>query len=325
MGEDTARVYVGTIGQSIWRSEDGGVSFRRTSDGLFSESDVRALAVHPRRSEVLYLGTERGCYRSPDGGDRWERLGSALGAAQIWSLAIDPHRPETIFAGVCPAAIFRSRDAGESWERLPVDLPDRCEGTMIVPRVTCIVFDPEDSRRVYAGVEIGGARRSRDGGDTWETLTKGLSSQDIHGLAVSPRSPRTLIATTNNDVNRSRDDGETWEPLGVKATFPWPYCRAAASAPADPDLIYVGAGNGPPGSEGALYRTPDRGASWERLPLPVAPNSTIWNLGVNAADPRRLYAGSISGQLFRSLDAGATWQKLPHEFGEVRALAWVPG
>ena len=113
--------------------------------------------------------------------------------------------------------------------------------------------------------------------------------------------------------------------LGVKATFPWPYCRVAAAAPDDPDLIYVGAGNGPPGSEGALYRTRDRGVTWERLTLPVAPNSTIWNLGFNAADPRRLYASSINGQPLPEPDGGDSWSRLPHEFGEVRALAWVPG
>jgi photosystem II stability/assembly factor-like uncharacterized protein len=325
MTGERARVYMGTVGQSIWRSDDGGESFRRASGGLFSECDVRALAVHPRAPGVLYAGTNRGCYRTGDGGESWEHLPSPMDGLQIWSLAIDPRRPETLFAGVCPAALFRSRDGGRYWEALKAEMPEHCEGTAIVPRVTCIVLDPEDGQRIFAGIEIAGVRRSRDGGETWETLTSGLSSQDIHGLAVSPRSPRTLLATTNNDVNRSRDDGETWEPLGVRDHFPWPYCRAIAPAPGDPDLIYVGAGNGPPGDQGALFRTGDRGDSWERLPLPEVANSTIWNLGFHPADPRRLYAASVSGQLFRSLDGGAQWQKLPREFGEVRALAWEPG
>src|SRR5262249_54568082 len=160
------------------------------------------------------------------------------------------------------------------------------------PRVTCVVIDPQESRRVYAGVEIGGVRRSLDGGDTWESFTEGLSSQDIHGLAISPRQPRTLLASTNNDINRSRDDGERWEPLNARAPFPGPYCRVAAAAADDPDLVYFGVGNGPPGNQGALFRTRNRGESWERLPLPVPPNSTIWNLAMNGADPRRLYATS---------------------------------
>jgi photosystem II stability/assembly factor-like uncharacterized protein len=324
MAWDSTRVYVGTVGQSIFRSEDGGETFRRASVGLFPECDVRALLVDPRDPRTLYAGTNRGFYHSRDGAETWEHLESPLDHTQVWSLTQDPRDPDTLFAGVCPAALYRSRDRGETWQRLPAAMPDRIEGALLVPRVTCVVIDPEDTRRVYAGVEIGGVRRSLDGGESWETLTEGLSSQDIHGLAVSPRAPRTLLATTNNDVNRSLDDGATWEPLRVGETFPWPYCRAAAPAPDDPNLVYVGAGNGPPGSQGGLYRTADRGQSWERLPLPAAPNSTIWNFGFHRADPRRLYAASISGYLYRSFDAGASWEKLPHEFGEVRALAWAP-
>lgn len=324
MADDETRVYVGTVGQSVFRSEDGGETFRRASNGLFPESEVRALRVDPRDARTLYAGTDRGFYRSRDGAEHWEHVESPMDHGQIWSLAQDPREPRTLFAGVCPAALYRSPDGGDTWQRLPVAMPDRIEGALLIPRVTCVVIDPEDPLRIYAGVEIGGVRRSRDGGESWETLTAGLSSQDIHGLAVSPRVPRTLLATTNNDVNRSVDDGESWEPLQVGATFPWPYCRAAAAAPDDPDLVYVGAGNGPPGSQGGLYRTADRGETWERLPLPVAPNSTIWNFGFHAAYPRRLYASSVSGYLYRSLDAGASWVKLPHEFGEVRALAWAP-
>ena len=325
MAGDRARVYVGTIGQSIWRSDDGGESFRRASGGLFSECDVRALALHPGQPGVLYAGTNRGCYKTRDACETWEHLPSPMDGRQIWSLVVDPRRPETLFAGTCPAALFRSSDGGRSWDPLDVEMPDRCEGAMIVPRVTCIVVDPEDSQCIYAGIEIGGVRRSRDGGQTWGVLTNGLSSQDIHGLAVSPRSPRTLLATTNNDVNRSRDDGNTWEPLGVRDIFPWPYCRAIAPAPGDPDLIYVGAGNGPPGDQGALFCTADRGDHFERLALPVVANSTIWNLGFHPAAPDRLYAASVSGQLFRSLDSGGRWEKLTREFGEIRALAFEPG
>jgi photosystem II stability/assembly factor-like uncharacterized protein len=86
----------------------------------------------------------------------------------------------------------------------------------------------------------------------------------------------------------------------------------------------VGAGNGPPGNQGGLYRTRDAGATWERLGLPQVTNSTVWNLAFNQADPQRAYVGSVSGQVYRTLDGGDSWSKLPMEFGEVRALAWTP-
>src|SRR3954470_21733760 len=106
MGHVEAVVYVGTVGQSVWRSDDGGETFRRVSNGLFTECEVRALALHPRTPHMLYAGTDRGCYRRDSGGDQGEHRPSPMDGAQIWSLAIDPRRPETLFAGTCPAAIY---------------------------------------------------------------------------------------------------------------------------------------------------------------------------------------------------------------------------
>jgi hypothetical protein len=58
--------------------------------------------------------------------------------------------------------------------------------------------------------------------------------------------------------------------------------------------------------------------------MPGPANSTIWNFTVHPADPRLVYACSVSGQVYRSTDAGESWTKLSREFGEIRALAWTP-
>lgn len=322
---DQTVVYVGTVGQSIWRSRDGGLTFNRASNGVHSECDVRALLVHPEDPAVLHLGTETGLYVSYDGAGQWKHIPSPLDGRQIWSLARDPANPDVLLAGVCPAGLFRSADGGRTWEELDAQMPDRCtNGAPLAPRVTCILFDPRDGT-IFAGVEIAGARRSRDGGQTWEVLTEGLSSQDIHGLAAVWNGKRTLLATTNNDVNRSDDDGDTWTPLKVGQTFPWPYTRACQVQVDDPHTVWVGAGNGPPGNQGGLFRTRDLGATWERLGLPQVTNSTVWQMAFHPADPQRVYVSSVSGQLYRTLDGGDSWSKLPMEFGEVRALAWIPG
>jgi photosystem II stability/assembly factor-like uncharacterized protein len=102
---DRTVVYVGTVGQSIWRSRDGGLTFNRASAGVHSESDIRALLLHPERPEVMHLGTETGLFVSQDGADHWERLASPLDGLQVWSLARDPRNPEVLFAGTCPAGI----------------------------------------------------------------------------------------------------------------------------------------------------------------------------------------------------------------------------
>jgi hypothetical protein len=58
------RLYVGTIGEGLWRSLDGGVTFTRAMDGMFLECHVRALAVHPRETRVLYLGRCNGGFQA---------------------------------------------------------------------------------------------------------------------------------------------------------------------------------------------------------------------------------------------------------------------
>lgn len=322
---DTTTVYVGTVGQSVWRSRDGGLSFARSSTGMHSECDVRALLIDPRDGSQLLCGNEKGLFRSENGAESWSRVDGPLSGLQVWSLARDPASLDTIYAGSCPADLWKSTDNGLTWTLLDAAIPRECVGgAPLLPRVTCILCDPTDGA-VFAGVEIAGARRSLDGGDTWTVLTGGLSSLDIHGLAaVWTNGKRTLLATTNNDVNRSEDDGDTWVPLRVSEIWPWRYSRACRATLEDPSTVWVGAGNGPPGNQGGLYQTRDLGATWERLGLPQVTNSTVWNFGFNPADPERVYVTSVSGQLFRTLDGGDTWSKLPMEFGEVRQVAWTP-
>ena len=313
-------IFAGTIGQSVWRSRDGGDSWERASQGLFMESDIRAIAIDPGDSAVMYAGTEAGVYRTRDGGDSWALVDSPMNDLEIWALAVDPANSDTIFAGTCPSALFRSKDGGASWQKLDVELAEECEGVPITPRVTIILFDPEDSQTVYAGIEIDGMRISRDGGDTWEEGSEGLSSLDIHGLAVVPGSPKTLVAATNNDVCVTTDM-QNWTPLEVRNHYPWPYCRGVIHLSNGDSRIWVGAGNGPPGDEGGLFHSSDLGKTWERADLGGVANSTIWAVSHNPASPDWIVAYSVAGQLYRSTDRGHSWTKLEREFGEVRAVA----
>ena len=314
-------VYVGTVGQSVWRSEDGGESWKKTSKGMFSESDIRAIAVDPNDTSILFAGTEAGIYRSKNGGDDWEKIDSAMNQRQIWSMAIDPHNSNTIYAGTCPSAFFRSDDGGDSWKQLSVELAEDCGS--IIPRVTTMIIDPEDSQTVYAGIEIDGMRFSRDGGETWTAGNEGLSSLDVHGLTVVPGDTKTLVAATNNDVCVTTDLVH-WTPLNVRENFPWPYCRGVLYVSTSSNRVYVGAGNGPPGDEGGLFYTSDLGETWERADFGGNTNSTVWNVVHNPAVSDWIMVYSVSGQVFRSTDNGESWSKLAREFGEVRALAIVP-
>ena len=319
------RIYVGTIGQGLWRSTDSGETFVRTSDGMFVECHVRALTVHPHDPRTLYLGSEQGLFRSSDGADHWNRLESPLDGRQIWSVLLLPKAPEVILAGTCPARLFRSEDGGRSWTEPSAPMVQECPRIMHT-RVTTLVADPTEPETVWAGVEIGGLHRSRDGGRTWQAVGRGLSSLDIHALAIVPANGqgKRFLASTNNDLNLSTDDGQTWQPLQISKALPWSYCRGLAQLTRRPEVVLLGNGDGPPGGAGVVARSTDAGATWQVARMPGRANSTLWNFAVHAADPELVYASSVSGEIYRSLDGGASWEKLQREFGEIRALAWTP-
>ena len=319
------RLYVGTIGEGLWRSRDGGETFVRAMDGMFVECHVRALAVHPREPGRLYLGCEQGLFRSEDGAGNWARVDSPLNGLQVWSLLLLPHDPAVILAGTCPARLFRSADGGRTWSEPAAGMRQDCPRIMHT-RVTTLCADPTAPGTVWAGVEIDGLYRSRDAGQSWEQVGSGLSSQDIHGMAIVPGNggSKTLLASTNNDLNLSRDDGKTWQPLQVGRMLPWSYCRGLGQLPRRPEVVLMGNGDGPPGTAGVIARSTDGGASWRIARMPARANSTLWNFAVHEADPSLVYASSVSGEVYRSTDGGESWEKLAREFGEIRALAWAP-
>ncbi|HLJ94666.1 MAG TPA: hypothetical protein VKU02_15880 [Gemmataceae bacterium] len=319
------RLYVGTIGEGLWRSTDDGETFVRAADGMFVECHVRALAVHPRDPRILYLGSELGLFRTTDGADHWTRVESPLNGQQIWALCLLPQTPEVILVGTCPSRLFRSADGGRTWAEPAVDIRQACPRIMHT-RVTTLLTDPNEPETVWAGVEIDGLLRSCDSGQTWQKVGSGLSSLDIHALAIIQADSREkrLLASTNNDVNLSTDEGETWQPLQLGKRLPWSYFRGMAQLPNRPGVVLLGNGDGPPGSVGTVARSSDAGANWHVATLPGQANSTIWNFAVHPADPERVYASSVSGEIYRSTDAGSSWAKLPREFGEIRALAWTP-
>src|SRR5262249_17560670 len=132
------RLYIGTIGEGIWRSSDGGVTFARDGNGLFVESHVRALAVHPRNPHTLFLGCELGLFCSIDAASNWARVESPINGLQVWSIAIARYDPNLIVVGTCPSRLFRSEDGGKTWSEPAVNIVRECPRIMHT-RVTTVV------------------------------------------------------------------------------------------------------------------------------------------------------------------------------------------
>jgi photosystem II stability/assembly factor-like uncharacterized protein len=316
-------ICVGTIGIGLWRSPDGGDTWGRVGSSLAAESRVYGVAVHPKDPKVIFVGAHDGLHRSDNRGQSFEHIDSPMNSMDVWKIAFDPINPDTMFVGTRPANVYRSKDAGQHWELLETDMVDDCPNVG-VPRITALTVDPLDPRNVWAGVEVDGVRRSLDGGDTWSRIGGGLNDPDIHDIAVSVGDPKTVITCTPGEIFTSTDTGEAWQGLGVRDSFPLPYCRNMALKPGDPNVIFVATGDGPAGSTGTIQRSTDRGKTWENLSLPVVPNAPMWTFATHPADPDLIMSCSHYGQIFASSDGGDWWTKLRREFSETRAMAWTP-
>jgi hypothetical protein len=272
------------------------------------------------------MGSELGVFRTDNAADSWERIDSPLNDCSIWSILLWPGNPDIMLAGGCPSRVMVSGDAGRSWQETTPGFLQDCT-RIIHTRVTALAADSTDAKTVWAGVEIDSAWRSGDGGHTWQKVPDGLSSQDIHSFAIvpaSPKRPRRILAATNNDVNISDDDGDHWRKLELGKRLPRAYYRGMAQVVGRPERLLLGIGDGPPGWSGFIALSDDAGDNWRVAEIPGPANSTIWNFATHPADPSLIFASSVSGQLYRSTDAGSSWTKLPREFGEIRALAWIP-
>ena len=153
-------IVVGTVGQSIMRSEDSGKTWARIGPrrGFAYEASVRCIAMHPKQHNILFAGTERGLYRSEDAGANWQYVDSALNPHYVWAIGIDPVNPNNIFVGTgtpTPAMLFRSKDGGRHWEKRPVEAAAECEAVG-TPRFTGIAVDPLEPNNIWAGLEVDG-------------------------------------------------------------------------------------------------------------------------------------------------------------------------
>ncbi|MGE0821897.1 MAG: WD40/YVTN/BNR-like repeat-containing protein [Candidatus Binatia bacterium] len=326
-------ICVGTIGAGVWFSPNGGERWKRSKMRLPfhaepGEIQIRNLSVFPQNPNHLLAGSEVGIYRSEDKGATWELVDSPVDGQQVWSLGIHPTDPNILFAGTKPPGVYRSTDGGKRWEKLTIAIAEKCLAG--APKVTNIVFDPRNPRTVWVSVEIDGLYRSDDGGDTWTHLPplgEHELNQDVHGFTITQGPTSRLLVTTPDGIWTSTNDGQSW------TVHPFPrfferdkisYCRGVAVKPDSPDVWFVANGDFIPGRTGAIQRSTDGGKTWTKLPLPVQPNSTMYWIATHPADPNFVVANSLHGYVYTSDNGGDSWQKLEHEFGEVRALAWVP-
>lgn len=293
-----ARVYCGTFGNGLWRSDDAGLTWNPVGQGI---TNAKIMAVATSESE---------------------RVGDY---SVVWS-------------GTEPSALYRSKDGGDTWQDCPalLELPSRPTWSF-PPRpnthhVRWILPDPTIPRRIFVAIEQGGIMRSLDNGRTWEDRKTGaqLDGHTLRGHLLAPgriyeaaggedpqfvqEGQERFVVMTKGGFAETRDGGNTWETVaeGLQHHYLW----GLAVDPGDPDTIVVSAARGPeqahnPGlAQSFIYRR-TAGKPWQMITegLPDPNGTIIYVLTSNLAEYGVFYAACNRG-IYRSADMGRTWKQL---------------
>jgi photosystem II stability/assembly factor-like uncharacterized protein len=344
-------ILVGTVGTGVFRSTDGGETFKWTANGIScNDVVVRGFAVDPSNhrhvlmgtavfdSGTTSLGTPFGLHETFDGGESWKPIEFFRGI-ECWRIVFDKHRPGRYYVGTRPAGLIRFDPEKQVFEKRTTPFPTTCRGIGL-PRITSIVLHPNEPDFIFVSVEIGGFFRSLDGGNTWSEVLSNIDIPDMpvpngnvfgagsrydgHHSVLSAGDPALLIASTPDGSYVSKDLGETWDHFPVLQVFPRQYHHDLILKLDDPNTIFYGVGEETAGVHGALLRSCDRGRTWQSADFPEACNAPIWCFAQHPSNPRRILACTHYGMLYRSENGGDSWTKAPREFTEIRAVCWVP-
>jgi photosystem II stability/assembly factor-like uncharacterized protein len=324
---DRNTYYFGGTGGGVWKTTDGGRTWKNVSDGFFGGS-IGAVAVSELDPNVVFAGggevTVRGnvahgdgMWKSTDAGRTWKLVGLVDGR-QIVRIRIHPRNPDLVYAAVLghvfgpneTRGVYRSKDGGDHWERV-LYVNDRVGAVDLA-------MDPTNPRILYASMwnfkrtpyslESGGPGsgiwKSTDGGDHWSELTRnpGLpkGTIGINGVAVSPSNPDNLYALVEAEEGgmfRSRDGGKTWTKTSDDPELrqrAWYYSHVYAD-PKDEEGVYA------PNVE--FLHSKDGGKAFSQIRVPHGDNHDLW---IDPNDPLRMIESNDGGATV-STDGGRTW------------------
>ncbi|NQW27458.1 MAG: glycosyl hydrolase [Flammeovirgaceae bacterium] len=235
-GEQTVRGNVSS-GKGLWKSTDAGKNW--TSIGLAESEHIARIRIHPTNPDLVYVAamgnlwmpnTQRGVFRSKDGGKTWEKILYESDKAGAVDLILDPNNPRIIYAstweitrngyrmdsGGPGSKLWRSFDSGDHWEEITgkEGLPKGIWG------ISGIAISPVNSNRIWVIIENekGGVYRSDDGGEKWTYIS---SKNDLRQRAwyysriYADSQNEDRLYVMNTSYHRSNDGGKTWESFNA--------------------------------------------------------------------------------------------------------------
>jgi photosystem II stability/assembly factor-like uncharacterized protein len=303
----------------------------RSIGPAFTSGRVIGLAVDPNNpSHYFVASASGGVWKTLNAGTTWTPVFDREGSYSIGCIALDPKNPLTVWVGTGENnsqrsvsygnGVYRSEDGGKTWKNV---------GLKTSEHIGRIAIDPKDSNIVYVAAQgplwgPGGDRglyKTTDGGKTWKQILKISENTGVTDVVIDPQNPETLYAAAyqrrrhmwtlidggpESALYKSTDAGATWNKLRAGLPTTDMGRIGLAISPVDSNVIYaqVEAAD----RKGGIFRSNDRGGSWERR---NEFDATAMYYARIVADPKnvdRLYVMNVF--LMVSDDGGKTLRRL---------------
>ena len=307
-GEVTVRGNVSS-GYGMWKSINAGESW--TYSGLPNSRHIPRIAIDPNNSEIVYaavLGdlykptSERGVYKSTDGGATWKKVLFVNKHAGAVELQIDPTNPRILYAatwrvqrtpyslssGGSGSALWKSTDSGNTWQKISEN-KGFAEGTLGIMGVT---ISPLNSQKVWAIVEnkeAGGIYHSHDGGDTWKHINDSRALRQrawYYSKIYADTQNEDIVYVMNVSYHKSTDGGKTFESFQA----PHGDHHDLWIAPEDNQRMIIA-------DDGGAQVSYDGGANWSTYGN--QPTAQFYRVTTDNAFPYRIYAAQQDNSTVR--------------------------
>ncbi len=288
-------------GDGVYKSVDGGKSFKNM--GLKESRQIGGIVIDPRNSNVVFVaaegsawgpGSERGLYKSTDGGETWKKVLEISENTGVNNVKIDPCNPDIMYAtseqrrrtsftkigGGPESAVYKSTDGGENWRKITKGLPGVDLGGMGID------VSPVDPNVVYLIVEAAedksGFFRSTDKGESWEKMSDHASSGQYYNEIVCDPKNVDKVYSTETVSSYTTDGGKTWSRISTNGRHVDDH--AIWIDPRDTEHYMIG-------GDGGIYETWDSGSTFDfKENLPV---TQFYRVFVDNAEPfYNVYGGT---------------------------------
>ncbi len=307
-GEVTVRGNVSS-GYGIWKSEDAGETWK--SCGLPKSRHIPRIVIDPQNPDIVYaavLGniykstSERGVYKSTNGGETWSKILFESNHAGAVELVIDPNNPRNLYAatwrvkrtpyslssGGEGSILWKSTDRGNSWEKISGN-EGFAKGILGIIGVT---VSPVNSNRVWAIVEnkeSGGVYRSDDGGETWSHVNDSRALRQrawYYSKIYADTEDINKVYVMNVSYHKSTDGGETF----TSHNAPHGDHHDLWIAPENSNRMIIG-------DDGGAQVTYDGGETWSTYHN--QPTAQFYRVTTDNSFPYRIYAAQQDNSTIR--------------------------